>query len=181
MLTGNNIKQITDEDVKKLNQLKDVKELDLRHNRISDISKQMQQLENVEHIWLGENPFHCDCRMTWMITWLNGHKNSSGKSIVMDFQNVKCNNGRFSGLPIHLISDVLLGCYPSRWTRAQIDGVTVAAALVCVVFSLTVFGLKKSREVKFLMYYYLRLDTVPKDDKNENLDNIENDAYLCYW
>ena len=39
---------------------------------------------------------------------------------------------------------------------------------------------RKSREVKFFMFYYLKLDTVPKDEENENLERIEYDAFFCY-
>ena len=37
---------------------------------------------------------------------------------------------------------------------------------------------RNPREAKFYMYYYLKVDTVPKDDKNEKLENMQYDAFF---
>ena len=47
--------------------------------------------------------------------------------------------------------------------------------MICIFFVA-----KNPREIKFLMYCYLKVDTVPKDDRDENVDNMEYDAFFCY-
>ena len=160
---------------------KTMKQLNLVENKLTSIPKQMQNLRHLEKIWLSGNPFHCDCEMTWMIRWLNNFTTTSGKHIVVDYQHLKCHSGKLIGLPIFVLNEVLLGCYPSDLSLGQKVGVGVGTAslslIICILLILT---LKRSREFKFFMYYYLKLDTVPKDDKNENVDNMEYDAFFCY-
>ena len=52
-------------------------------------------------------------------------------------------------------------------------------ALIVIIVLVTIIA-KNSREAKFFMYYYLKLDTVPKDDKDDNVDNMQYDAFFCY-
>ncbi len=138
-------------------------------------------MKTVKDIWLSGNAFHCDCEIIWMINWLNSVNDITGRSTVWDYRTVKCSSGKLEGVSIHKISDVLLGCYP-LWSRGQIVGVSVSAIVVfCLFVVLATVAFKKSREVRFLVHYYLRLDTVPKDDEKENLENIEYDAFLCFW
>ncbi len=181
LLSHTDLEEITEELVQQMKNLSTLKFVDFRNSSIKKIDKSLQHLNSLEEFWLGGNPFHCDCSMKWMISWLNTFKNNSKFSIVEDIDEIKCGNIKFQGLPIHLLSDVLLGCYPSRWTTGQKAGVSAAAVVAIVLFCLTVFAFKHSREVKFFMYYYLKLDTVPKDNKNENLEGAEFDAFLCYW
>ncbi len=181
LLNGTSISEIPSGPIETMKTIPSLRIINMTNNKIQKISKEIQHLLQVEEIWLSGNPFNCDCEMTWMITWLNSLRNNSRQGPVRDYRELICGEGRFKGLPVHLLTDVLLGCYPSRWTKAQTAGVSVAGVLVVIIFLLTVLTLIKSREINFLMYYYLRLDRVPKDDKNENLDNKEHDAFLCFW
>ncbi len=173
------LQELSIDDIIQINE-SSAKSLDLTSNRIKKISSDIQHLDKLDSIWLAGNLFHCDCSMTWMITWLNTRRNSSTENLVRDFQDIICRNSKFDGLPIYLLSDVLLGCYPSKWSSGQKVGLAVASAVILLVFCLTIISFNNSREVKFLLFYYLKLDTVAKDDKHENLEGKEYDAFLCF-
>ena len=150
--------------------------LDLSDNRLIDIPKTMQSLTNLQKLWMSGNPFHCDCSMTWMIKWLNNFTTSTGDHVIVDYQNVTCHSGKMKGKPIYLSSAVEMGCYPSEWKI----GVAVGNGVSLLIIISIIIMKRKSREVKFFMFYYLKLDTVPKDEENENLERIEYDAFFCY-
>ena len=98
----------------------------------------------------------------------------------MDYEDVKCNSGKMIGLPIYVLTEVIMGCYPAKLTLGQKLGIGIGAALGFVMLILVFLVARHPREVKFYMYYYLKVDTVPKDDKNENLENMQYDAFFCY-
>ena len=155
--------------------------LDLRDNRIVSLPKYFKQLQNLEKVWLSGNTLHCDCSMTWMIGWLNNYTIISREHIVVDYKDVKCYSGKEIGHPIYLLDKVKLGCYPNKWTLKQkaLVGLGTGVALLVIGALLSTLA-KRNREVKFFMYYYLKLDTVSKDDKDEDLTNKEYDASFCY-
>ncbi len=178
-ISGTKVETISLQFIQQIKQVGTVKVLNLTNNAIKYLPETIQELNQVQEMWLAGNPFHCDCKMSWMILWLS---NSSRHNLVKDITDMRCYNGsKFKGIPIQLLSDVLLGCYPSRWTIGQKVAVVCSLAVIIVLFVLTIIGFKRSREVKFLMYYYLRLNTMPRDEKNEKLDHIEHDAFLCFW
>ena len=73
-----------------------------------------------------------------------------------------------------------IGCYPHDWTTEQklIVGLSVSIGTIIIV-AVVIVGLY-SRRGRFLMYYYLKMDTIPRDDKNEDLEDMEYDAFFCY-
>ena len=158
-----------------------IKYLDLRNNRMTLLPKFFKQLNNLEKIWLSGNKFHCDCSIIWMIDWLNNYTTTFREHIVIDYKDVKCYSGKQKGRSIYLLNEVILGCYPNKWSLKEkaLVGVGTATALLIIGVLLSIMA-KRSREVKFFMYYYLKLDTVSKDDKDENLTNIEYGAFFCY-
>ena len=66
----------------------------------------------------------------------------------------------------------------TKWQKA---GVGIGASAAIIIFIITLVATKRSREVKFLLYYHFKLNTIPDDDKNVNLDNIKYDAFFCFW
>ena len=141
----------------------------------------MANLTHLKKIWLGGNPFYCDCSMAWTIKWLNKFTNLMGDHIIVDYKNVKCHNAPVTGRTIYQLTAVEMDCFPKELAMWQKVAVGSGSSVAIVIITLLiVVKMKGSREVKFLMFYYLKLDTVPKDDKNENVDNMEYDAFLCY-
>lgn len=176
LLDETNITMVTDRDIKNLRAIGTLRIMNLTNNKIRTIAPGIQNLDTVEEIWLSGNPLDCDCGMIWMIHWLN---NFTKKSIVRDYKDITCGSGRLNGIPVHGLSEVTMGCYPHKWTTGQKAGIGTAVHLLAIVFVAAVIVTKKSSEVKFLMYYYLHLNTVPKDDKTEDLDK-KYDAFFCY-
>ena len=130
---------------------------------------------------MSENPYHCDCEMTWMVGWLNNFTTITGDHVIVDYKRLKCHSGLMPGKPIYQLDKVAMGCFPPELTLWQKVGIGIGAGTACFVITILItWNLKRSREFKFFMYYYLKLDTVPKDDKDENVDNMEYDAFFCY-
>ena len=158
--------------------LNSLKELNLANNRITSIPRLIQE-SRLTKIWLGGNPFHCDCHMTWMIKWL---KNciQTGKQNVIDCSTVTCYSGQMIGKPIHQLTEKDLECFPSRWTKWQKIGVGIGATVGFLLIVIATAVARRYEEIKFFMYYYLDFDLRQKDNKNENLDDIKYDAFFCY-
>ena len=177
-LKGNKISTITTPFVANLSQSKSLNWLDLSDNNLKRLPQEIQELTSLEKVWLRGNPIHCDCDMTWMIDWIN--KFVHGERIVVDHAQVNCHSGKMRGKPIYKLNRVDLGCYPHDWTIQQklIVGLSVSIGVTIIVI-VVIIGLH-SRRGQFFMYYYLKMDTIPRDDKNEDLGDIEYDAFFCY-
>ena len=179
-LKQSDVEVISGKFLEQVNQSQRFKWLDLRGNNLKTIPKTMGQLRKLEKIWLSDNPIHCNCKMTWMIGWLYNFTTASGEHVIVDYQYVKCSSGKMKGLPIYVLTDVLMGCYPAKLTLGQKLGISIGACVGFLMLILVFLVARNPREVKFYMYYYLKIDTVPKDDKNENVDNMVHDAFFCY-
>ncbi len=179
VLTGSKVSVIGDTFVSNARNVSTLRSINLTNNAIKIISQKIQNMDGVQEIWLSGNPFVCDCSMTWMIPWLNRRNKHSDHNIVSDYRALICSNGKLKGVPILFLNNVLLGCYPNRWSTGQKVGVGLGLTLSILLILLTVTW--KSKEMKFLLFYYVRINTVPRDDKNENLDNKEYDGFFCYW
>ena len=111
-LRGNAITSINNIFLSELKEHQSITWINLAENQLKIISPQIQELTHLQNVWLGENPFHCDCSMTWMISWLNNFTTPSGEDIGKDYQKIICHSGQAKGLPIFTLNRVILGCYP---------------------------------------------------------------------
>ena len=180
-LKRNKIFSITTSFLRNLSKSKSLKWLDLSDNNLKHLPPEVQELTNLEKVWLRGNPIHCDCDMTWMIDWINNFTTGIyRKHVVRDYAQLKCHSGKMRGQPIHKLNQVDMGCYPHDWTTEQklVVGLSVSIGTIIIV-AMVIVGLY-SRRGRFFMYYYLKMDTIPRDDKNEDLENIEYDAFFCY-
>ena len=163
---------------------KTIRWIDLSENSIVTLPYKIQSLIDLQKIWLAGNPFHCDCSMTWMIGWLNNFTTSTRDHVIQDYQKLKCRSGKMKGSQIYLLNEVDLGCFPNIWTTWQKVGVGIGSGFaVIIIITLSILVIKRSRDIKFFFYYYCKWCIcfgVPRDDKNENLENIEYDAFLYY-
>ncbi len=181
ILTGGGFTEMPDKFIKEMNNIRTLRSLNFTNNNITRISRKIQNISHVAEIWLAGNPFVCDCSMTWMIPWLNSLTKSNKTKIVRDYKELECGSGRFKGVHIYFLTKVAMGCYPRKMTAGQIAGVSSGIAFIVLIFCIILIAIWRSREVKFFLFHYLNWNTKPKDDKNEILDNILYDAYLCYW
>ena len=180
-LQQNGISSVCNSFVLALNESKTMQSINLANNELQTIPKSMKSMKTIRKLKLGGNPFQCNCDMTWMIGWLNINRT---QQVVDDYTNVICHDNKFKGKPVYLLNLVDMGCFPSRWTNSQKIGVGIGTGVILLVtVFLAVMVLKKSREIKFFLYYYCKWCIcfgVPRDDKNEKSDKVEYDAYLSY-
>ena len=180
-LKRNKMSSITNSFVGNLSESKSLKWFDLSDNNLKRLPPEVQELTSLEKVWLRGNPIHCDCDMTWMIDWINNFRTTTtGERVVVDHAHVICQSGKMKGKPIYQLNKVDLGCYPHNWTLQQklIAGLSISVGTIIIV-AMVIIGLY-SRRGRFLMYYYLKMDTIPRDDKDEDLEDIEYDAFFCY-
>ena len=182
-VSSNKIRYMSNGFIKNVNNSKTLKGLDLRHNSLTRIPREMMQWKSLESIWLGGNPIYCDCSMIWMIEMLNNFTTSSKSHVIFDYKEVKCHSKLMKNIPVYVLNPVAMGCYPHKLTLPQKVGIGLGSVLALLtVLTLLVVSLvaRNPRETKFLIYYYLKRDTVPKDDKDENVDNMDYDAFFCF-
>ena len=180
-LRGNEIEYICDTFIRRMKNSKTMKRLNLANNNLKHIPMKMRNLTNMEKIWLARNHFYCDCSMTWMSQWLKDFTRPSQEHIIVDYKQLTCSSGMMKGKKILNLNEIKMGCFPFKlaWWQKALIGVGSGVGLAIIIMLLALMA-KRSREVKFLMFYYLKLDTVPKDDRDENVDNMEYDAFFCY-
>ena len=113
-----------------------------------------------------------------MIKWLNNFTSSNGENVVLDYQNVTCHSGKMIGKSIYLLKEVEMGCISNKMTLWGKVGVGVGTAAILILLVGIVLS-KRKREVKFLMYSYLKFESFL--DEDENWEGMEYDAFFCYW
>ena len=122
--------------------------------------------------------------MTWMVGWLNNFTTTSGDHVIVDYKDIFCHSGLSIGEPIYKLDEVSMGCFPKELTVLQKVGIGVGTGVAgLMIIILSVLVIKRSRDIKFFLYYYCKWCTcfgVSKDDRNENLKNMEYDAFLHY-
>ena len=179
-LRRNKISSITTSFFMTLSEIKSLKWLDLSDNKLKHLPPKIQEVTTLEKVWLHSNPLHCDCDMTWMIGWINKFIVITRERIVVDHAQVKCHSGKMRGQPIFKLNQVDMGCYPHDWTLQQKPIVGLSASIgTIIIVAMVIIGLY-SRRGRFFLYYYLKMGTIPRDDKDEDLENIEYDAFFCY-
>ena len=117
-LRDNDISSIDNKFLIGLKKSKTLESLNLAENNIVSLPKKFRDLTNLKKIWLGGNPFHCDCSIIWMIKWINNLTASERNRFIVDYLDVKCGSGKMIGkmigIPIFVLTEVELGCFPSK-------------------------------------------------------------------
>ncbi len=63
----------------------------LSQNQIRKLPHLFEKQRYATKLWLGDNPYHCNCGMMWMRDWLQNTTN------VMDKDNITCGLGKWKG------------------------------------------------------------------------------------
>ena len=172
--------------------LSNIKALDLRSSRVSLICKSFAKfvmknrndsidLYPLDQIWLSDNPYHCDCKMTWMIGWLNTYTTPSGQHIIVDFNNLTCRSGMMKGRKISTLTAVEMGCFPKELTHLQLVGIAMGAGVSLIIIGILLFVIvRRSREVRLFLFNKFNLNTIT-EDRNENFNKLKYDAFFSFW
>ena len=178
------VMSIPEEFLHQVNASTTLKWLDLSYNRLPAIPEKFKTLKNIEKVWLGGNPFNCDCKMVWMIEWLNNFKTPTGEHKIVDYEKLFCKSGKMKNLPIYVLNDVSMGCYPPKLSPSQkvLIGIGTGVAALIIAILCTVI-VRNSRNIKFLFFFYCSWCNpfgLTEHNKAEKLDNMKYDAFLLY-
>ncbi len=181
-LHGSHVRNITEKFMQTFLKMKQLKSLILSENNLTILPPTITKLDSLTEVEIGHNPFSCNCKMTWMIEWINGFTDENGERIVKDYKQVVCSIGPKKGKPIYLLNEQDLtdmGCLKGALTALQevLLGV-FAALLISIIVAIIIIG-RRWEEVRWLMY--LHLDILDKSDRDEDLTDMEYDALLSYW
>ncbi len=83
-----NIKSVQEATLKSL--LQNAKVLDMRSNKLTSLSSFFETQRMETKLWLGNNPYECNCDMIWISVWLQNATN------IMDKENISC-AGKWKG------------------------------------------------------------------------------------
>ena len=156
--------------------------LNLSRNKLKTLPSKIQNLNYFEKVWLSGNPFHCDCSMLWMISWLDNFTTSNGRHIIVDYKNVRCHSGTAVGTPIYKLNEIVLGCYPkglTTWQKILIGTGSGTGGLVILILLFLI--IKRSRTLQFFIFYRLNIKSILGIQKeDENVKDKKYDAFLSY-
>ena len=153
-LGGNILSNLNNSFLFKLQTSRSITWLNLAENRLTQIPTNFQELLLLQKIWLSGNPFHCDCSMLWMISWLNNFTTPEGEHIIQDYQDVRCRSGGAVGTPFYKLNEVMLGFYPKGLTILQkvlIGAGSGTGGLI--IITLLILFIKRSRSLQFFIFY----------------------------
>ncbi len=175
-----NIETICDETLAIILKHSNIKSLNLAHNHLEHIPIMFNRtIGRLQKLWLGQNPVECNCKMMWLISWLNNTR-ASGQRLVQDYQDVICTGGKWDGIPVYKLSPVKMGCYSKmipKWI-ILVSCITSGVILVSVIVIIIIH--RKWNAVRWIIYK--NFDKLLGDlDRNENIENMEFDSFLSYW
>ena len=117
--------------------------------------------------------------MLWLISWLNNTR-VSGQRLDQDYQDVICTGGQWNGTPVYKLNQVKMGCYPKNVATWIIIVSSVIGGLFLLSVIVTIIIHRKWNAVRWIIYK--NFDALLGDpDRNEDLENMEFDAFLSFW
>ena len=171
-LSHNNITEIVIENIQNL---RNVKTLDLSHNRLKYLPKILTRLKGLTNLWLRNNSFVCDCDTTWIKTWMENFLTSTtGIQVVQDYDRIRCDNGML----IKNSDPVQMGCYPKELTLWQKILIGLSASVTIAIVNAIIAISRRWNEVQWFMF--LHFNVLNKKDGKENVDGIESDAFVSH-
>lgn len=161
-LNNNQIRNLESETIKLM---RNVKQLDIRHNRIEDLPNAIQRLE-YGTVQLAGNPLKCGCNSLWLTDWVKLDEENGDL-------NVQCEDDKGD---FHRLIDLNLddmGC-----TNTYIIIASIIGAVVAVVVGIAlVFAKRCPYETKVILYKVFRIH--PKDKYKIDPDpEYKKDIYL---
>ena len=157
-----------------------MKSLNLAQNSIHQIPTLFNRTTgSLEKLWLGGNPVQCGCHMLWLIPWLNRTR-VFGQRLVQDYQDVICTGGKLDGIPVYTLNSFKMLCSPRKVAaRIIVLSSVISGFLLLSVIAMIIIN-RKWNAVRWIVYK--NFDKLLGDpDRNEDLKNVEFDAFLSFW
>lgn len=163
-LNNNQIRNLESETIKLMT---NVKQLDIRHNRIEDLPNSIQRLE-YGTVQLAGNPLKCGCNSLWLSDWVKLDEENGDLSV-----QCEDDKGDFHRLIDLNLAD--MGC-----TNTYIIIASIIGAVVAVVVGIAlIFAMRCPYETKVILYKVFRIH--PKDKYKIDPDpEYIKDIYLSY-
>ncbi len=179
-LARSKVSRICDDVLYSLLRTSHLKWFNLRENELTEISQKFKYMSNyLEGLWLGGNPICCGCEMIWMIDWIGNATAPSGGRLVQDYQEVLCGPGLQAGTPVWKLNRVQLGCFPKHIPPSTI--IVLGAFGGFVILGLVMMTMVYKNRVLARWLVYKHFGKLIGVDSDENLDDMEYDAFLSYW
>ena len=172
--------RICDETVEQIITKSNIRQLNLANNNLSTISKKFNsQTTKLQQLQLTRNPLTCSCPMMWMKDWVLNFKSQSGKRILQYIDDVICGNGKELGVPIYRLDAGVMGCLRNekRFFTAVFAGSFSAFVSATVIVFIII--MKWSRDVRLGMFKHFGW-ILGDPDKNEDVTNLQYDAFVSY-
>ena len=176
-LTGSKVGKICDGILDSILHTSHLIWLKLAENNLTEISQKFKS-NYLERLWLAGNPIRCRCDMVWMIDWLPNARAPSGGRLVQDYQDVKCGPGLQAGTPVYKLNRVDMGCFPKRIPTLTIKFLAIYGGIILLLFGGMLLIYRKRVLVRWLVYKHF--GTLIGGDSEENLNDMEYDAFLSY-
>ena len=200
-LHNNKIKYISKEFVEYLSTHQILENLDISNNNLTTLPRIFQNISSLKRLKLSKNPLQCNCENMWMKDWLNS------SAIIEDSLNIICTLP--SGEEIQLIDmnpeDMncpLLDKMANLWKILglfyliclslmsyfqHIVGIKntyliscFSAILILVLLIPIIILCRKWEAIKFWMFIQFGFKFKDKDEKMENLKDMDYDAFVNY-
>ncbi len=152
--------------------------LDLSGNNLTKLPRKFEEMHFINSLNLSNNNFVCSCDIIWMIDWINNFTTSKGERIVRDFKDVKCHTGQKVGTPIYLLDSTKLHCFPPEFAIWKIAVIATVGALLLLSSIVIVVVIKRSREVRWIIYK--NLGKLIRAKHKPKVNHLEYDAFLSY-
>ncbi len=144
--------------------------IDLRHNMLETMPKELDGAKNIPNIFLSGNNFICDCTNVWFHNWLVSHIPD-----IPDAHQVTCFSGKLHGrVIIEANVEDFICIYHSTVTVA----ITVVLATLIAVILILLPVYRYNREIQ--VYVNHRFNWRPFDQDETEVDGKEYDAFISY-
>ena len=153
--------------------------INLQTNYLQSLPKHITEVDKRIQFLLSGNPFQCRCDMLWMSKWISNGTTLSGEHIVKDYKNVLCHSNDMPARHISTLQASDLGCVDKILATSAIIGISFAGTLIILIISIIIIGVKRWREIRWLLYKTVGVYITGKDN-SENLDGIGFDAFISY-
>ena len=179
-LNSAGVNTICDETVQQIITKSNIQNLDLGNNNLTTISQKFNtHATELQQLQLTGNPLTCSCPMIWMKDWMLNFKTLSGHRIVQDIDEIKCENGQEVGYPIYELDAESMGCILNEKNFVFALFVSSFSAFVSATIIVVIIIMKRSSDVRLRMFKHFGW-ILGDPDKNEDVTNLQYDAFISY-